>query len=175
MEHSNKKQGWYALRVFHQHHERLKSHLEREGIQLYAPMTTEWKEKSGQKYKETKAIGNLLFLYSTQEFILQLRRLNDVFVYCSPGSSLPAEIPEREIEILQRVVEISNGEVEYFEKTELLGKSGVRVEIIDGPFRGMTGILRYVRKKKRVVINVEGICSVVILQHIPPQYIRVIE
>ena len=162
------------MRVFHRNHDKLTAKLQSDGITLYAPMHTTWKEKDGHKHKETKPIGNLLFLHTTIEFVKNLRREHDILVYRKADSPEPAEVPEHEIEMLRRVVDLTGGEVEYFEKTDLLAKSGKRVEITDGPLRGMTGILRYVRKKKRVVVTLEGICSIVILQHIPPHAIRVI-
>ena len=44
----------------------------------------------------------------------------------------------------------------------VVGKEGKRVEIISGAFEGVTGVIRRVKRCKRVVVELEGIASVAI-------------
>ena len=44
----------------------------------------------------------------------------------------------------------------------VVGKEGKRVEIMGGAFEGVTGVIRRVKRCKRVVVEIESVASVAI-------------
>ena len=50
----------------------------------------------------------------------------------------------------------------YLDEKSLMGKEGKHVFITDGVFKGVTGVIRRVKRCKRVVVEIEGVASVAI-------------
>ena len=62
-----------------------------------------------------------------------------------------------------KVVESQNDDsVMWLDDETIVGKEGKRVEIMGGAFEGVVGVIRRVKRCKRVVVELEGIASVAI-------------
>ena len=69
---------------------------------------------------------------------------------------------QREMENFMRVASRTDDSVMFLDNETVLGKEGKRVEIMGGAFEGVTGVIRRVKRCKRVVVEIEGVASVAI-------------
>lgn len=98
---------WYAYKVFHNKTRILREQLERKGLQCYLPIRKVIKSaNTGDTYSDTPAvetqpvIPSLMFIRTTETTMKQLRQHPyNLWVYCLPGTNIPAIIPDREMEV----------------------------------------------------------------------------
>ena len=50
----------------------------------------------------------------------------------------------------------------FLDERSVVGKEGKRVRIMGGAFEGVEGVIRRVKRCKRVVVEIEGVMSVAI-------------
>ena len=132
---------WFPMRVTYQREMKVKAELDRLGIENFVPMRYKVVESQSDGDAELRrelvpAINNLIFVRSTQERVSELKRTNEVL---EPLSS-----------------------VMFLDNETVVGKEGKRVEIMGGAFEGVTGVIRRVKRCKRVVVEIEGVASVAI-------------
>jgi len=71
-------------------------------------------------------------------------------------------VADREMENFMRVASRTDDSVMFLDDETIVGKEGKRVEIMGGAFEGVTGVIRRVKRCKRVVVEIEGVASVAI-------------
>ena len=71
-------------------------------------------------------------------------------------------VPDVQMENFIRVASVTDDSVMFLDEESVVGKEGKRVEIMGGAFEGVTGVIRRVKRCKRVVVELEGIASVAI-------------
>ena len=115
------------------------------------------------------AINNLIFVHSTQERISELKVSNELLEplrYMIDQTAGEAHtimtVPDKQMENFMRVASVTDDSVMFLDETTIVGKEGKRVEIMGGPFEGVTGVIRRVKRCKRVVVELEGITCVAI-------------
>ena len=115
------------------------------------------------------AINNLIFVRSTQERVSELKRSNEVleplrYMMDRTASREHAimTVGDREMENFMRVASRTDDSVMFLNEESVVGKEGKRVMITGGTFEGVTGVVRRVKRCKRVVVELEGIASVAI-------------
>ena len=115
------------------------------------------------------AINNLIFVRSSQERISELKMSNEVleplrYMMDRTASREHAimTVGDREMENFMRVASRTDDSVMFLDEETVVGKEGKRVEIMGGAFEGVTGVIRRIKRCKRVVVELEGIASVAI-------------
>ena len=126
------------------------------------------------------AINNLSFVRSTQERVSELKRREEVLekprdmmekMDASEHSIMT--VADRKMENFMRVASRTDDSVMCLDNETVLGKEGKRVEIMGGAFEGVTGVIRRVKRCKRVVVEIEGVASVAIA-YVPAGVLKVI-
>lgn len=173
---------WYPMRVTYGREMKVKGELDRLGIENFVPMTYRVVESRNdgitdkRKHGETEqlrelvpAINNLIFVRSTQERISGLKRSNEVLEplrymmdHTAEEAHVIMTVPDRQMENFMRVASRTDDSVMFLDEETVVGKEGKRVEIMGGAFEGVTGVIRRVKRCKRVVVELEGIASVAI-------------
>ena len=160
----------------------VKGELDRLGIECFVPMTYRLVEvlKDGfsylRKHGETElrkelvpAINNLIFVRSTQERISRLKASNEVLEPLRYMMDRTAgreheimTVADRQMENFLRVARMTDESVMFLDETSIVGKEGKRVRIKGGVFEGVEGVIRRVKRCKRVVVEIEGVMSVAV-------------
>lgn len=70
-------------------------------------------------------------------------------------------VPGRQMENFMRVASKTDDSVMWLDDETIVGKEGKRVEIMGGAFEGVTGVIRRIKRCKRVCVEI-GIASVAI-------------
>ena len=172
---------WFPMRVTYQREMKVKAELDRLGIECFVPMRYKVVELPFDKLRvrnggDTElrrelvpAINNLIFVRSTQERISGLKASNEVLEPLRYMMDRTASrehaimmVGDREMENFMRVASRTDDSVMFLDEETVVGKEGKRVEIMGGAFEGVTGVIRRVKRCKRVVVELEGIASVAI-------------
>lgn len=165
---------WFPMRVTYQREMKVKAELDRLEIENFIPMTYQFTESRKQGDTEPRrelvpAINNLIFVHSTKERISELKVSNELLEPLRYMIDQTAEeahtimtVPDKQMENFMRVASVTDDSVMFLDETTIVGKEGKRVEIMGGPFEGVTGVIRRVKRCKRVVVELEGITCVAI-------------
>ena len=162
---------WFPMRVTYGREMKVKGELDRLGIENFVPMTYKVMDVNNEElHRElVPAINNLIFVRSTQERISGLKRSNEVLEPLRYMMDLTAEeahvimtVPDRQMENFMRVATKTDESVMFLDEKSIVGKEGKRVKIMGGVFEGVTGVIRRVKRCKRVVVEIEGVASVAI-------------
>ena len=165
---------WFPMRVTYQREMKVKAELDRLGIDNFVPMR--YKVMESQNDGDSKlrrvlvpAISNLIFVRSTQERLSELKRRNEVqeplrymMDHTAVGEHAIMMVADREMENFMRVASRTDDSVMFLDNETVIGKEGKRVEIMGGAFEGVTGVIRRVKRCKRVIVEIEGVASVAI-------------
>ena len=174
---------WFPMRVTYQREMKVKAKLDRLGIECFIPMTYKLVESQNDGDTELRrvlvpAINNLIFVRSTQERLSELKRRNEVLEPLRYIIDQTAErphvilaVPDKQMENFMRVASQTDDSVMWLDDETIVGKEGKRVEIMGGAFEGVVGVIRRVKRCKRVVVELEGIASVAIA-YVPAGLLR---
>ena len=166
--------AWYPMRVTYSREMKVKAELDRLEIENFVPMKYRITELQKDGESELRrvlvpAINNLIFVHSTQERISRLKTSNVVLeplrYLMDHTAEKPHEImtvPDRQMENFMRVATMTDDSVMFLDKKSFVGKEGKRVMIMGGKFEGVEGVIRRVKRCKRVVVELEGVASVAI-------------
>ena len=160
---------WFPMRVTYSREMKVKAELDRLGIESFIPMMYKVVDGDMPQRELVPAISNLIFVRSTQERISHLKSSNEILEPLRYMIDQTAQqphtimtIPDRQMQNFMRVASKSDDSVMFLDDESVVGKEGKRVEIIGGAFEGVTGVIRRVKRCKRVVVEIEGVASVAI-------------
>ena len=176
---------WFPMRVTYQREMKVKAELDRLGIENFVPMRYKVVESQNDGDTELRrvlvpAINNLIFVRSTQERVSELKRRNEVLEplrymmdHTAASEHSIMTVADRKMENFMRVASRTDDSVMFLDNETVVGKEGKRVEIMGGAFEGVTGVIRRVKRCKRVVVEIEGVASVAIA-YVPAGVLKVI-
>ena len=174
---------WFPMRVTYQREMKVKAELDRLGIENFVPMRYKVMESQNDGDSELRrmlvpAINNLIFVRSTKERVSELKRTNEVLEPLRYMMDRTAScehtimtVADREMENFMRVASRTDDSVMFLDNETVVGKEGKRVEIMGGAFEGVTGVIRRVKRCKRVVVEIEGVASVAIA-YVPAEVLK---
>lgn len=162
---------WFPMRVTYSRELKVKAELDRLEIESFIPMTYKVVDAdTDQPHRElVPAINNLIFVRSTQERISYLKSSNEALEplrymmdYTAQQPHTIMTVPDRQMENFMRVASRTDDSVMFLDDDSVVGKEGKHVMITGGAFEGVTGVIRRVKRCKRVVVEIEGVASVAI-------------
>lgn len=163
------------MRVFNNRIKIVKEAVEKAGAEeTYMAMQTVVKEKNGRKVAEKVQIApSLLFVRWDEKSLVNFRfgRFGEFMIYTKPGKPDPAPISDEEMRIFMLVTSASGSD-----KLEYLGerfeyKTGDRVRVTEGPYKGAEGVIRRIKKDRKLIVAINGV-AVVAVSHIPSQFLE---
>ena len=160
---------WFPMRVTYQREMKVKAELDRLGIESFIPMMYKVVDGDMPQRELVPAISNLIFVRSTQERISGLKSSNKTLeplrYMIDQTARQPHTImtvPDRQMQNFMRVASRTDDSVMFLDEDCVVGKEGKHVIITGGAFEGVTGVIRRVKRCKRVVVEIEGVASVAI-------------
>ena len=162
---------WYPMRVTYSREMKVKAELDRLEIENFVPMTYKLLCAEGEDPHQelVPAINNLIFVRSTQGRISELKTSNEVLEPLRYMMDHTAEraheimtVSDRQMVNFMRVASRTDDSVLFLDENTIVGKEGKRVKIMGGMFEGVEGVIRRVKRCKRVVVALDGIASVAI-------------
>lgn len=160
---------WFPMRVTYSREMKVKAELDRLGIESFIPMIYKLVDGDMPQRELVPAISNLIFVRSTQERISGLKSSNKTLEPLRYMIDQTAQqphtimtVPDRQMENFMRVASRTDDSVMFLDEDCVVGKEGKHVIITGGAFEGVTGVIRRVKRCKRVVVEIEGVASVAI-------------
>ena len=164
---------WYPMRIFHssakrQHSLQEKLDEEEAVVETYVPQSLI--DAEAERY--TPALVNYIFVrialddlralkeapkYETLRYVMRTGR-DDKF----NKQSEIAHIPDREMMNFQQVIRSLNEQVMFIQNNEFAMRPGQKVKITEGPFKGVEGTLKSIKKHLCVVVTLDCIMAVAI-------------
>ena len=163
--------SWFPMRVTYSRELKVKAELDRLAIENFLPMTYKMVDVDTENpHRElVPAINNLIFVRSSKDRISSLKSTNAVLQplrYMMDRTAQQAHtimtVPDAQMQNFMRVTSKTDDSVMFLNDETVVGKEGKRVLITGGVFDGVTGVIRRVKRCKRVVVELEGIASVAI-------------
>lgn len=141
---------WYAFRVYWNRLEQVKDMLDLKDIEYYSQ----------------NILPAYVFVHTTHEKLESMRKyeydnkLHRFYVYWNNEKKTPVIVPDREVEIFRIVTTAPDTGLEFLGEDPEAYRSGDRVRVIDGPFKGAEGYIKRIRKDRRLIVTISGIAAV---------------
>ena len=177
---------WYPMRVAYDKSDRvlqIHKHLDQKGIENFLTMKiVHDREEFNVESRLVPAIPGLIFIHDTRVVITDLKRqpaFSAMRYWTDAVVPEDAEdriltVPDRQMENFIRTVTANTDKVNYLEyNAAFFSKPGQAVRITDGEFAGCTGTIRRIKKRRCVVVEVNGICAVAIT-FVPSDWLELI-
>ena len=165
MSDKNGEECWYALKVFYNRVFELEKQLSQEGVRSYIPLLRE-EIATGSKIvrKRKPAVSSLMFIRQSEHYLLELQ------------NRLKASCPfmayfDREMELFRQITSADTSDLEYFSDEAIDYRSGDKVRVTGGPFKGAEGYIKRIRGNRRLVVALEGIIAVA-TTYIPGRFLE---
>ncbi|MBN2569867.1 MAG: UpxY family transcription antiterminator [Deltaproteobacteria bacterium] len=143
---------WYAVYTRSRFEDKVYNLLSQKSIQAFLPKIEVWSRRKDRKKRiMIPMFSSYLFVdvphLKGEEQIRVLKTPGVVRILNNPDAGEPAPIPDRQIEAIQRLI-CSRVEIE----TCLYPTVGEKAMIIDGPFKGIEGIVKRTDYRKNIFV-----------------------
>ncbi len=173
---------WFVLRVSYNRYVKARNFLDENLIEYYLPMRAVL--TSAGKRNNEPLLPNLIFAYVCEETIKVLVENNprntvlsyyyNHFVLNEFGKNPPLVVPEEEMLNFINVTSVDNEHIMVVEPERCHYKSGDKVRIVEGDFKGVEGKVARVSGQQRVVVEIQGLCLIA-TAYIPSAFIEPIK
>ena len=167
---------WYALRAFWNKTQPLMREAQEAGYRTYyAVRTIDDPNSDKLEYCEEPFIASLFFVHCPVEWLLNLKQnhYREFMIYTDKPGGKPAPIRDLEMETFIMVTSVHNNNYQDVEILEPKPQYvvGDLVRVTDGLYKGATGIVKRIRKDRKLLVAVTGV-AVVAISHIPQCYLE---
>ena len=181
--HPDKK--WYVLRATYGRERKAYDYMVGQETTAYLPLRFVQKQVAGRNKRVLKPLlPNILFVYTEKERIdeyvkrtPELSFLNFYYnrlISDANGDNPPLTVGYKEMINFIEATSVDDEHLRVVDLSQCHFKSGDMVRIIDGAFRGVQGRVARVAGQQRVIVTIEGLCSVA-TAYIPSAFIEKIE
>lgn len=179
--------NWFVLRATYGRNEIACKALNGKGILTYMPKHKVMKIIDGKKKRiEEPLLPNIIFAYCERkdlEPFVKFPALTARYLKYYLNKTLPIElntgfhpplvVPDQAMRNFIRLTSIDNEHVMLINPDRIHYKSGEKVRIIDGQFKGVIGKVARAAGQQRVAVEIEGLCTIV-TAYIPSDFIEII-
>lgn len=148
--------SWHACLTRARSEKTAAERLERKGFTTYLPLIprkSEWKDRT--KIVQWPVFPSYVFCRFRKEDLLDVVKTPGIARVVNHNGA-PAVIRDTEMENLQRMVDGLAASGQEPEPTHDF-QTGQPVRVVRGPFKGVTGLVREVRGRKRLLVAIEEI------------------
>ena len=185
---------WFAMRIFNNRILRIKEEWEQKGARTYmavktvrTPATGTTTEAIPEKTARSRIVQlapSLLFVKTTKDALKAFKQdhFNELMIYRRSDSTEPAPIPEEQMRMFILVTSATDGRDVDLVSESLMGpdtrqfdfKPGEKVRVTEGPFKGAEGVIKRIKKDRKLLVAVQGVV-VVAISNIPARFLERIE
>ena len=156
---------WFAIRVTYGRELKFQKVLEDAGFRTFVAMRKKRVEKGGKSTVQiVPAVSNLCFVYSTQsELQLFLHSLGEgcpARLIWDRATGAPIVVPDKAMEDFIQISLVMSDDVLYLNELSAKLRAGQKVRVIDGPFKGVEGVIVRVRRSRRVVVELPEMLAI---------------
>ena len=181
----NPEKKWYVFRASYGREDKAADILIEDGTYTYVAKRYVWKYIRGKRRRSSETlIPNLLFAYCTEEkaeeYIKATASLDFLTYYynhfktTNDAKNPPLTVPEDEMLNFIRATASRSEHLMFVQPEQCHYKSGDRVKVVDGMFRGVEGKVARVSGQQRVIVSLSRI-GLVCTAYIPTAFLEKIE
>ena len=157
--------SWYALRVTYGRELKFQQRLSEAGFETFVPMKRKEVLKDGKKITlVVPAVSNLLFVNTLKceldEFMRGLGDSCNAHYIWDKATGRPAVVPDKPMGDFIHVCDVMSDEVMYLKEISAKLREGQKVKVLEGPFKGIEGIVVRIKRSRRVVVELPGMLAV---------------
>lgn len=141
---------WYVVYTYPNFEKKVHTHMVQKNITCFLPfqkVTRQWSDR--KKIIEVPLFPNYIFVYTTSDERFKILDIVGVSRYIMYNNG-PATISDKEITMIKEMLMEPSVEAEKYLEGDI-------VEIIEGPFSGLKGIIFERKGKKRLGIKIKSI------------------
>lgn len=176
---------WYALRTTYGREKKAYDYLVSKGVKAFCPTLHVTKEVKGERRVVVESrLPNIFFAHGTEEELKQfvydnvnLPFLRFYYRHFHQGSKIqktPLIVPDYQIESLRIICESEANDVLLVPENEQKFKSGQRVRVIDGKFKGVEGRVARYHGQQRVAVIIDDIATIA-TAYLPSAFLEFID
>ena len=169
---------WHAIRVTYSRELKFQTRLNEAGFQTFVPMCRKKVERNGkQQTIVVPAVSNLCFVLATREdlrdFMSSLGEACPARFIWDKATREPIVVPDKAMRDFMKISLAMSDEVLYLNEVSAKLRAGQKVRIIEGPFKGVEGVVVRIKKSRRVMVELPGMLAVT-TNYIPLQELELI-
>ena len=169
---------WHAIRVTYSRELKFQASLNEAGFQTFVPMCRKKIERNGKQLTVTvPAISNLCFVRTSypelRSFMDSLGEANPARFIWDKSTRKPIIVPDKAMADFIQISLTMSDEVLFLKEVSQKLREGQKVRIIEGPFKGVEGIVVRIKKSRRVMVELPGMFAIT-TNYIPLQELEVI-
>lgn len=173
---------WYPMRVSYSRYSRLmriKNELDKLNCENYIPM--EYRTVNF-RVQLMPAINNIIFVRTNYKVLSEIRRMSQfvdlryIMHYVFEGQREASQVlfvPDRQMTDFIRVSSVHDNRTVYMDNLEYACRPGLNVEIMEGYFAGVKGVVKRIDGSKCVVVPIKEVAAVAI-RNVPSRLLRVL-
>lgn len=171
--------NWFVIRVTYGRERKLAALLDERNIKYFLPEKTVFKNrpKDGKLFKrKVSVIPNVIFIFAERPYLQALKKEIESSIpmrYMMDRSTRqPAIVQKKQMEDFIRVASSDEDALLYLDNPDVVLEKGEPVEIIYGPFAGITGYVLRIRRDRKIVLTIEGLIAAAITAEVKPDWIK---
>lgn len=177
--------AWYVLRITYRREQRVYAHIIGLGIEAYLPLhrfeerTTEYPIRIRTIVRPL--VPGIVFVYTTKDIVDSLIKGDNHIDGITPyydhfrknerGYNDYLTVPGDQMDNFMRLASIVDKHIKTVSPSQCHYKSGDTVIIKEGKFKGIIGRVARVSGQQRVVVTLDGVCSIV-TAYIPTAFLE---
>ena len=162
---------WFVLRVSYGRSSKAAEFIAKYQLDFYHPLHKVVKLVNNKRRKVTEPLlPNLIFVYAQDDLVEQLvkeynpdgllsyyyNHFNEDFF----GKNPPLTIPVPSMNNFIRATSVDDTDIRVVKASQCTFKSGDRVRVTEGTFKGVEGRVARAGRQQRVIVELEGLCLV---------------
>lgn len=162
---ASKDRQWFALRVTYSRELKFQALLQEAGFQTFVPMCARTFEKNGKKGKKlVPAVSNLCFVKAEKtaidSFIRNMGESCPARFMWDNSAGRPMVVPTKAMEDFIKVSLIMSDDALYLKDISEKLREGQKVRVIEGPFKGVEGVVVRIKRSRRIVVELPGMLAI---------------
>lgn len=145
-------QAWYAVHTRSRHERKVATELSRRGFEIFLPEYQSWSRRRDRRQRISRILfPGYLFVHTELTPARRLEVIQAPSVVAIVGAARqPVPIPDEQVESIHRLLGASRDT----EPRSGLAR-GQRVQVMEGPLRGVIGCVEQAERGRRIVVSVE--------------------
>lgn len=163
---------WYPMRITYNRELKIKRLLDDMNIENFVPMRYDYVNLKDGKRKKMMipAIRNLVFVRTSKEVLTGLKMTRAEFEpmryitrqSLETGQHEIIHVPDKQMNDFIKVASAPADQFMVLDNNNFTSTIGKRVEITEGYFAGVEGIIKRIKRNKHVVVQISGVAAVAI-------------
>ena len=155
---------WFASKMFDRDLNRIKKVVSEITDDIYVPVLRNFRRENHKIVEVTKPLCQLMFFRCNTNNISNiasaLRSRIMIYTTVTRDGRRPSIISDHEMNMFRLVTDTACDSLEYFTEDLQKFRQGQRVRVIAGDFEGAEGTIVRIKKDRRLVVTITGVCAV---------------